>query len=148
MAAPVLAPLFLLLLPMTAPQVPPHSLPQATLVNGDAAMPDALTGRWIVTELAEAVIPPGIPVALEFGETGGIAGKSGCNSFSASLQVSGQNLSPGPARSTKMACDSDVMAVEYAFHRALDRLTRYEIEGDGTLVLYGFDTVMMRARRQ
>ena len=148
MAAPVLAPLFLLLWPMTAPQMPPRDLPQATLVNGDAVMPDTLTGRWIVTEVAEAVILPGIPVALEFGATGGIAGKSGCNSFSASLKVSGHDLSPGPVRSTKMACDSDVMALEAAFHRALDRLTRYDIEGDGTLVLYGFETVMMRARRE
>ena len=149
MAPPVLAPLILLLLPLVAatpPQVLP--LPTATLVNGDATMSDTLTGRWIVTEVAEAQIPPGVPVTLEFGAAGGLSGKSGCNSFSASLDVSGHDLSPGPARSTRMACDSSVMAVEYAFHRALERLSRYEVEGDGTLVLYGLDTVMMRARRE
>ena len=110
-------------------------------------MSDTLTGRWIVTELAEAVLLPLVPVTLDFGAGGGLSGHSGCNSFSATLEVSGHDLSPGPAMSTRMACDSAVMAVEFAFNRALDRLTRYRIEDDGTLVLYGFDTVLIRARR-
>ena len=156
MARPQLASLILMLLPLSvqaapplrAPHLPAPSAAHAMPVNGDAAMPDTLTGRWIVTELVEAAVPPDVPVTLEFAETGGLSGRSGCNSFSARLKVSGQNLSPGPARSTKKACESKVMAVEAAFMRALDRLTRYDIAEDGTLVLYGFDTVMMRARRE
>lgn len=145
MTRPILLPpmlaLVLALWPLAAPATP-------TLVNGDAAMSDTLTGRWIVTELAEATLVPDVPVTMEFGPSGGISGKSACNSYSASLDVSGHDLSPGPARMTKMVCPAPVMAVEYAFNRALERLSRYEIAGDGTLVLWGFDTVVIRARRE
>jgi heat shock protein HslJ len=129
------------------PALTPGILPPAIAANGDPAMSDTLTGTWIVTEVAEAVIPPGAPVTLEFGE-GSLSGKSGCNSFSATLEVTGNDLAPGAAASTRMACGTEVMALEAAFLRALDRLTRYEIAADGTLALYGFDTLLMRATRE
>ena len=140
----------LALLPLAALAGPPvltPAPPHAILANGDPAMSDTLTGRWIVTEVAEATIPPGAPVTLEFG-AGTLSGNAGCNSFSASLDVTGTDLAPGAAQSTRMACGTEVMALEAAFMRALDRLTRYEIAADGTLALYGYETLMMRAVRE
>ena len=141
----------LALLPLAALAGPPvltPAPPHAILANGDPAMSDTLTGRWTVTEVAGATILPGAPVTLEFGAEGGLAGKAGCNSFSTSLTVNGAELLLGPARATKMACGSEVMALEAAFMRALERITRYQIAADGTLALYGYETLMMRAVRE
>jgi heat shock protein HslJ len=151
MIRPLLASLVLALPPVAAQSAPVAAihtiLPPAIPANGDPAMTDTLTGRWTVTEVAGAAVPAGGPVRLEFGE-GSVSGKGGCNSFSARLTLNGQALTFGPARATKMACDSEAMALEAAFMRALGQIDRYEMAGDGRLDLYGGAAVLMRAARE
>lgn len=109
-------------------------------------MSSALSGPWSVFEVASITIPDGANLSLEFGE-GSVGGHAGCNALSARIDLSGSDLRFGPVRTTKKACGQQIMAVEIGFLRAMQRVSRYEISCDGTLTLYGFDTVMMRARR-
>ena len=65
-----------------------------------------------------------------------VSGSSGCNTYGASFLAIGGTISFGPFRSTAMACDQPVMAVESAYLRALEGTTAYEVAGS-TLHLTG-----------
>ncbi len=142
----------IVLLPLAAlaapPAMTPAPPPRAIAVNGDAALPEMLAGVWIVTGVDAATIPPGAPVTLDFGAAGELVGTSGCNRYGAALTISGASLTVGPVRATRMACSADLMALEAAFNTALAGITRYEIAADGTLALYGDDTLLMQAARE
>lgn len=63
-----------------------------------------------------------------------VAGSGGCNSFTGSYQLGGQNLSFGKAASTMMAC-ADGMEQEAVFFRTLQHVRSWKIQID-TLELF------------
>ena len=65
-----------------------------------------------------------------------VGGSSGCNAYGASFQAIGGTISFGPFRSTAMACEQPVMALESAYLRALEGTTAYQVTGP-TLHLTG-----------
>ena len=65
----------------------------------------------------------------------GISGNGGCNSLSASYERSGDNLSFGPVRTTRMACEPAVMEREQDFIEALGLTAEVATEDDGKLGL-------------
>jgi heat shock protein HslJ len=65
-----------------------------------------------------------------------VSGSSGCNTYGASFQAIGGSISFGPFRSTAMACEQPVMALESAYLRALEGSTAYQVAGS-TLQLIG-----------
>lgn len=64
-----------------------------------------------------------------------IAGSSGCNSYSASVQVSGGQIEVGDIVSTLMACADPVMDQEQAYLETLKSAVSFEVSGD-VLTLY------------
>jgi heat shock protein HslJ len=94
---------------------------------------------WVLhdTSLSSLVakVPPDVHIDLRF-EGDQVSGSSGCNTYGASFQAIGGTISFGPFRSTAMACDHPVMALESAYLRALEGTTAYEVAG-ATLHLTG-----------
>ena len=70
------------------------------------------------------------PVTIRF-ESGQLSGFAGCNNFSGSYSLTGDELKIGPVASTQMACPEPGSSVENAFHAALAGTLRYAVDGDG-----------------
>jgi heat shock protein HslJ len=70
-------------------------------------------------------------------------GSGGCNRFTGSFELGGDELRFGPIVATRMACSDLVMRVETAFFDALASVTRYELDGE-LLVLLDDDGVVAR----
>jgi heat shock protein HslJ len=100
---------------------------------GDSA-PARLEGAtWRLEELAgaqsAALAQLERPVTMRL-ESGRLSGFAGCNNFSGSYAVDGDQLKIGPVASTQMACPEPGSSVETAFHAALSGTVRYAVDGD------------------
>jgi heat shock protein HslJ len=71
-------------------------------------------------------------VTAKFNTEGGISGKGGCNTYSASFTTSGKDgLKIGPAVSTMMACDpASIMTTEQQYFAALTKVATYQRDGN------------------
>lgn len=120
-----------------------------TVLTGCGGAPvDLLAGAWRVDHVEGAVLPDGSEVSLVFDAGAGrVYGKSACNRYNGSFTLTGEGLSFGPAAGTMMACQQDLMAVEQAFLKALERVERFDFAQDGAVELYAGGTVAIRARR-
>ena len=101
-----------------APVVGPWDL--LTYYNGNNAMVSVQSGTNI-----SAVFTP----------DGKITGESGCNDYSALYSLHGGTLGISLVKSTKMACETDIMQQENQYLALLPGVNTYEINGD-QMVLY------------
>ncbi len=69
------------------------------------------------------------PVTARF-ESGRLTGFAGCNNFSGSYTLDGDQLKIGPVASTQMACPEPGSSIENAVHAALSGTLRYAVDGD------------------
>ena len=113
------------------------------ILNGDTDNAEADLGGVVWT--LKAFGPEGNPqpavddraVTLQFDFDEKMAkGNGGCNSYSASFEIDGSDLSISPAMATLMACvPEEIMDQETAFHQLLAKVNSYEVK-EGTLYLY------------
>ena len=86
------------------------------------------------------------PITFEFDNEGNIAGDASCNRFGGSCQIEGDKIKVGPLRSTRRACQPEIMQQEHKFLALLAAATEWSIEGN-QLVLTGSEG-QIRAARQ
>ena len=86
------------------------------------------------------------PITFEFDNEGNIAGDGSCNRFGGACQIEGGKIEVGPLRSTRRACEPDIMQQEHKFLAVLGAATAWSIEGH-ELVLTGSEG-QIRAARQ
>ena len=108
--------------------------------------PSALEGQsWILTQMVTAggqtqIVDVGVSASFD-GTT--ISGNSGCNSYHASYEASGNEISFGPIAGTKMACPGAESSTEARYLQLLEGVATFEASGrsmsmsdaDGTPVL-------------
>lgn len=108
--------------------------------------PAALEGEsWILTQMLTAggqtqIVEVGVSAEFD-GST--ISGNAGCNSYNASYEASGGDISFGPIASTKKICPEDEQSTEDRYLQLLAEIGSYEVSGrsmsmndtDGTPVL-------------
>jgi heat shock protein HslJ len=70
-------------------------------------------------------------VMATFGEDGKLSGSAGCNNYSASYEVTGDQITIGPAAATMMMCPTPegIMEQEGAYLAALESATAFQLEG-------------------
>lgn len=73
----------------------------------------------------------GSEVTAAFGEAGTVTGTGGCNRYTGPFTVEDETIAIGPLASTRKACPepAGVDAQEAAFVSAMERATRYAIDG-------------------
>lgn len=106
--------------------------------GGRILPPADLTGtRWKFISIG------GVDVAksdkrleLQF-DVGALSGNAGCNGFSTSAAVKENRFTPGPVRSTKMACSPELMKQETEFFALLEGPVSIRYLRDGRMVLTG-----------
>jgi heat shock protein HslJ len=108
--------------------------------------PAALEGEsWILTQMLTAggqteVVQTGVSAQFD-GTT--VSGTAGCNSYHASYEASGGDISFGPIAATKKICPEDEQSTEDRYLQLLAEIGSYEVSGrsmsmnekDGTPVL-------------
>jgi heat shock protein HslJ len=109
-----------------------------TKVTGTLSLSTLEDTGWILTQLKQNHhLPEGSQVSLLFSE-GRMAGSSGCNRFSASVEggeIPGE-IRIGPAMGTRMACPAELMELENEFLDLLGQVNSYRFLA-GKLVLGG-----------
>lgn len=118
-------------------------------LRGCAGNPaDLLTAHlWRVEDIGPGGIVDASMITLDFGPGGRLAGRGGCNRYTASYDLGGEGLSIGPAATTMMACPPALMEQERRFLDALSRVSRFDIAPDGALLLMDGGNLVLTARR-
>jgi heat shock protein HslJ len=93
--------------------------------------PAALPGTaWRVTVFAGQTPLADHPINFEFDAEGNIAGDTSCNRFGGTCIIEGNTLQVGPLRSTRRACEPEVMQQEHQFLALLGAVTTWSLEGE------------------
>lgn len=99
-------------------------------VTVSESVPDnpLLGTSWLLNAIDQGVVPPGSPnVTLSFTSQSQLNGSGGCNSYSASYTVNGNNISISNITSSQMLCDDQVMQLEQQYFTALQGATTYQL---------------------
>jgi heat shock protein HslJ len=89
---------------------------------------------WKVTSLAGAAPLTEHPITFAVDAEGQINGNASCNRFGGACQFGPGTIEVGPLRTTRRACEPDIMEQERKFLTLLGSATSWSITG-GTLVL-------------
>lgn len=109
-----------------------------TILTFSAVEPRSLTGTtWVLSwyndgQGALVSVLAGSEITAQFGEDGQLAGSAGCNTYKATYTLDGDQISVGPAGTTRMLCaqPAGVMEQEAAYVAALSNVTDYRILGE------------------
>ena len=107
------------------------------MLQSPAGATDSLDGGWRVRSIADAPVPAGVTITMEFGADGRISGRSGCNRYTGSFAYAGETLTLSPLAGTRMACPPPQMEAEQRFHAAVAQVTRVQLSDNRELVLSG-----------
>jgi len=96
-----------------------------------------LTGNiWLLSELNSEAPITGTTITAEFDEDGRVGGSSGCNNYSTSFTVDGNQLTfSEPMASTMMACPEPIMEQERDYTQALADTATFEITNDELILI-------------
>ena len=100
--------------------------------DGDTQDPAALEGEsWILTQMLTAggqteIVQTGVSAQFD-GTT--ISGSAGCNSYNASYEASGSDISFGPIAATKKICPEDEQSTEDRYLQLLAEVGSFEVSG-------------------
>jgi heat shock protein HslJ len=111
---------------------------QSPDIAGELSVATLEGTEWVLTRLKkDHHLPEGTEVSMEFAD-GKVAGHSGCNRFSASVEngAAPGEIRIGPAMGTRMACPEEQMNVESEFLDLLGHVSTYRFIA-GQLVLTG-----------
>lgn len=88
-------------------------------------------------------------VTFMLGSDGKIGGKSGCNGYSASYEISNDRLKvTSPLIGTRMTCAPAIMIQEQHFQKILQTTVAFTISPDGKLILQSADGTAIRFNRK
>jgi heat shock protein HslJ len=109
---------------------------KTSLVSYKAQSQDLSGSSWEPTgynngKQAVVSVLTGTTLTAEFGKDGILSGNSGCNTYTGSYKVTGNQITIGPLASTMMACSDPegVMEQEAQYLAALQSAATYQIEG-------------------
>lgn len=101
---------------------------------------------WQVTTFAAQTPLANHPITFEFDAEGNIAGNGSCNRFGGTCTIDGNTIKLGPLRSTRRACEPEIMQQEHKFLALLGAAQTWEITPDDTLVLHSPDGEIKASR--
>jgi heat shock protein HslJ len=85
---------------------------------------------WQVTTFAGQAPLADHAITFEFDTEGNIAGDASCNRFGGTCTIEGNTMKIGPLRSTRRACETEIMQQEHKFLALLGAATTWAMDGD------------------
>lgn len=92
-------------------------------------------GEWVVKDINQGAVVDDSRVTLNFGNDGRVSGSASCNRYTGGYSVAGSSLTVTQLVSTRMACVPGLGEQEVKFLQTLESVSRFEVSGDGALVL-------------
>jgi heat shock protein HslJ len=89
---------------------------------------------WQVTTFAGQTPLADHPITFEFDTEGNIAGDASCNRFGGTCAIEGNTIKTGPLRSTRRACEPEIMQQEQKFLALLAAATAWSMDGDDLIL--------------
>lgn len=100
---------------------------------------------WRAEDIGGAGVVDNSNSTLMFGSDGKVAGKSGCNNYSASYQLTGAKLRVFPPMiGTRMMCPPAIMTQEARFQKILSEAEQATVSAEGALVVTAKDKKSIR----
>lgn len=103
--------------------------------------------EWVVEDLANTGIIDSSRMTLNFDRKGRVHGLASCNSYSAGYELTGETLTLQNPLATLKACAPALMNQEQKFLALLSNVNRYDIDGNGALILTTKDGKTITARQ-
>jgi heat shock protein HslJ len=123
--------------PSEAPEATPAVDPSEGPTETGAPSGELVGPTWQVTEIASAPLGGMWTITAVFGDDGSLTGNAGCNDYTASYRLDGDDLNvTGLAPSATEQCDANTMSMEQSYLTLLPFMDSLEIE-DGMLRLRG-----------
>ena len=107
-----------------------------------------LVGQWTLTGIGGTPVVAGSEPTLAFEADGNFNGNGSCNRYFGTFTLSGEGLSMGKPGATMMMCEQPKMEQEGRFFEILGQVSRFEIGGDGALILHAADGRSITAVRK
>lgn len=107
-----------------------------------------LQGEWLIDEIDGRAIVAKSQPSIDFGPDGKLSGNGSCNRYFGPYVLSGEGLKISDLASSRMACEQPLMDQEALLLKSLQETSRFEINGEGVLVLRGGNGVSVVARRK
>jgi len=107
------------------------------------AFAQAPTGTWYVDSVSGTGSPRGSMALFELRRDGRIGTSLGCNRITGKPRISGDRISFGPMRMTRMTCSPPLAAREQAYLSALSSVERYAVEGETLTLMDSAGTVLV-----
>ncbi len=89
---------------------------------------------WWVEDIMGGGVIDRARTTIGFTPDGIAAGNGGCNRFTGSYELNGENISMGPFAGTMMACPEALMDQDSRFHKALEQVTSWRIDAQTGLL--------------
>jgi heat shock protein HslJ len=92
--------------------------------------------EWLVEDIGGKGVIDMAQTTVEFSEEDRVSGSTGCNTYRASSEIEGGQISFGPMASTMMACPDALMDQEQRFTAAMSTVRSYEVAHDGAILYF------------
>lgn len=114
----------------------------AACTSSGSQQGDDLTGKvWALTELMGNPPMAGTGISAQFTADGKVSGSAGCNRYSGTYTVSGNNITfSSPMATTMMMCEQPAMDQESAYLKALGEVKTFAVNGDQLTLTTGDGT--------
>ncbi|WP_419785144.1 META domain-containing protein [Pseudodesulfovibrio sp.] len=99
-------------------------------VNPDAVKNGIVGKKWFCKSIFERDVLGDQPLTIELKADGTVSGSGGCNTFTGTYTLEGDELKFGPLTSTEKACGGATGEQEFTYLSFLARVSRVEVDGD------------------
>lgn len=104
--------------------------------------------EWLVEDISGLGVIDNEQTTLRFEEEGRVSGITGCNRYTGSVTMEGNNIRFGPLASTRRACVQALMDQEQKFLEAMEAVRAYAIDAEtGLLHLTKGEATLLRLSR-
>ncbi len=107
-----------------------------TPVSGNVADADSLMGAWRVEDIDMGGVIDRSMVTIELEQPSRIAGSTGCNQYTGTVEIDDKTFRTDAVASTRRACVAALGMQEQRFLEAISDAVRYEIASDTWLLIF------------
>lgn len=108
------------------------------------SVPAALVGTWLAEDIGSSGVIDDLQTTLEINDDGTYSGFAGCNHYTGTFNLKGNEIIFGPAGATRKMCIPAVMDQERKFFDALKGGLSWRIEDTRLMLSKPDSTTVMR----
>jgi len=122
------------------PQRSQSAAPDSQIHAEQGATTVSLVGtEWKVADIGGKAVADPSQTSMQFAAEGNVSGSTGCNNFTGTAKIEGDQVSFNPLATTRKACQGELATQEQTFLKAIESVHRFTVDSAGNLQLLGAD---------